>query len=219
MSNNHRPTEPWNISPKLTRDRLQLIAGEVVRVRAEAALEHRPEVGDDSWSFGCRAYRRTCFALAALSSTGDHPWLTIREDGLAFQILVEGEPLRFYCGDAEKPSARSLRRGIGDLVDQGRFSFYDDELAASDEGWFWLLAIEPAEEGTVLRIVVLQANPEGEVRNQWEIPVNASIQALGLVSSIQRHPVELPPPAIGPKSREMRTALNGTRGRSDGNRG
>ena len=208
--------EPWLISPELTQDRLQVIAKEIVRVRAEALLEHRPEVGDDAWSFGCRAYRRTCFALASLALTGDFPWLRVSESGLACSIMVEAEQLRFYCGEAEKPSSRSLRRGISDLIAQGRFSFFEDELAASDEGWFWLIAIETRDDGSVLRVVVLQANPRGEVRHSWEVPTETTVASLGVVSTIVREAVELPPPVVGPKVAAEREASADAMERADG---
>lgn len=192
------PVEPWSVSPKLTAERLGTLAREPVRVRAEAIPDHRPDLGDDGWSFGCRVYRRTCFAFKQLEASGKYPWLRVEEKGLACRILVEGELLRFYCGEAQRPTSRSLTRGVLDLVRQGKLPYYDEELSgdASDE-WFWLLAIEPSPDMSVLRVVILQANPRGDVRYDWEIPTGESFAAVGLVAANLPEAVELPPPFIG----------------------
>src|SRR4051812_25887297 len=122
--------EPWSVSPRLTSERLVTLARAAVRVRAEALPSHRPELGDDSWSFGCVAYRRTCYALKSLELSGEHPWLRIEERGLAFRLSVDHVPLRFYRGEAERPTSRSVAQSVRDMIAQGHLAFYKDELSA-----------------------------------------------------------------------------------------
>src|SRR6185436_2205165 len=141
---------PWDVTSAFTADRLMVIARTFADVRADAREGHLPEKGDSAWTFGCRAYSRTCFAFRGLAAAGDHPWLRVDEDGLACTLLIDGEPIKFYKGEAERPTSRSLRRGLQAAVRQGKLSFYEDELSQSD-GWFWLLAIETYEDGSVMR--------------------------------------------------------------------
>lgn len=190
---------PSETTPALTADRLRLLAATITRVRADARDGHEPEKGDDAWTFGCRAYRRTCFAFHGLAETGDHPWLRVEEQGLACTLLIEAEPIKFYRGDAENPSPRSLRRGVDEAIRQGKLSFYEDELATSD-GWFWLLAIETHDDGSVLRIAVFQANKNNETRNLYFIPTEVPIAVVSPVTPIQREGVDLAPPLVTPKA-------------------
>lgn len=190
---------PWDITPALTAERLQLLVSTIAQVRADNREGHLPEKGDDAWTFGCRAYRRTCHALSGLAMSGDHSWLEVHEQGLACTLLVAGEPIKFYKGDAENPSARSLRRGLDEAVKQGKLSFYDDELAAGD-GWFWLLAIETHEDGSLMRAAVFQANKNEETRNLYFIPMDGPVAVATAIVPIEREGVDLPAPVVAPKT-------------------
>ena len=81
---------------------------------------------------------------------------------------------------------------------QGKLSFYDDELASGD-GWFWLLAVETHDDGSVMRAAVLQANKNKETRNQYFIPMDLPVAVAASVVTTERDGVDLPPPAVGPK--------------------
>lgn len=190
---------PWEVCAPLTADRLHLLATTIAQVRADAREGHLPEKGDDAWVFGCRAYRRTCHALAGLELSGDHPWLKVKEEGLACTLLIEGEPIKFYCGDPESPNPRSLRRGLDAAVRQHKLFFYEHELASEENGWFWLIALETHDDGSLLQAVVLQANSRGETRNLYFIPMDAPVPVVGSASREGREGVDLPPPAVGPR--------------------
>ncbi len=189
---------PWDVSPALTADRLHLIATTIARVRADARDGHLPEKGDNAWVFGCRAYARSCHALQGLSLTGDHPWLQVREEGLACTLLVEGEPLKFYRGEAESPNPRSLRRGLEAAIRQQKLMFFKDELNAEANGWFWLIALETHDDGSLMRAVVFQANSRKETRNLYAIPMDSPVPVVGIVAPEEREGVDLPPPVVGP---------------------
>ncbi len=120
-------THPFDVTPALTEARLQFIAATIVSVRSDALDIHQPEKGDDAWTFGCVAYRRTCHAFIAQEATGDHPWLTVKEEGLSFTMFIEAVPLKFYKGDPDKPGPRNLRKGLDAAIKQTSLKFLDDE--------------------------------------------------------------------------------------------
>lgn len=189
---------PWEVTPALTADRLQVIVDAIASVRADAREGHLQEKGDDPWVFGCRAYRRTCHALRGLASTGDHPWLKVESVGLACTLFIDGEPLKFYKGDAENPTTRSLRRGFDAAITQGTLAFDPEELGRID-GWFWLLALETHDDGTLMRAAVFQANQRNETRNLYFVTVDGDVSVLAPVVAILREGVDLAPPVVGPK--------------------
>lgn len=197
---------PSEITPAFTTDRLQVIADAITRVRRDALEIHQPEKGDNAWTFGCICYARTCAALGVLEASKEHDWLRVDAKGLACTILIEGEPLKFYKGDAEHPSDRSLRRGLEQAILQGKLAFLKDEQAAETEGWFWLMAIETHEDGSVARIAVLQTNRAGEVRDTWFIPLEDGVVVATSATKREREGVELPPPVVGLKSVKSETS-------------
>ncbi len=197
---------PAEINPALTEDRLQVLTRTIVHVRADALEGHEPEKGDDAWTFGCRAYRRTCFAFDRLATTNEHEWLKTHTDGLAFTLLIGGEPIKFYRGDSANPTSRTIQGGLDQAIRQGRLQFLDDELGAGLEGWFWLLAIETHPDGTVMNVVVLQANREGETRNIYYVPLDQAVPIASNVTSTEREGVDLPPPQVAPKIDPLRKA-------------
>ncbi len=192
-------SHPSEISPAFTTPRLKLLVSTIARVRGETLEGHEPEKGENPWTFGCRAYSRTCFAFAELSRSGEHPWLEVKVDGLSCTLGIEGEPIKFYCGEAERPNERSLRRGMDEAVLQGKFPFFQEELAGADDDWFWLMAIETREDGTAHRVAVLQANSKGDTRNTWFVPLEEDVLALAAVRPGPREGVDLSPPAVGPR--------------------
>lgn len=191
---------PTDVSPCLTIERLQLLADTIVAVRVDCLEGHEPEKGDSSWTFGCRAYGRTCFAFDKLARSGEHPWLRVDREALRCTLTVEGEPIRFFRGDADKPSARTVRRGLEEAMRQGKLPFFDEELAAEPEGWFWMMAVETYEDGTVMRVVVVQANRYGDVRHHWTVPVAQNVAIASAVTTNIREGVDLPPPVVAPKT-------------------
>lgn len=204
-------THPSDINAALTEERLQVLARTIAQVRAEALQGHEPEKGDNAWTFGCRAYSRTCFAFDRLELTGEYPWLRTHTDGLAFTLIVAGEPIKFFRGDSTNPTSRSVQGGLHEAIRQGRLQF-GEEGRTFGEGWFWLLAIETHPDGTVMNVVVLQANQHGETRNVYVVPLEATpIPAAARVLTTQREGVDLPPPEVGPKE-NIRTKVSGEDG-------
>jgi hypothetical protein len=197
---------PSEITPAFTTERLQVLAGAIARVRRDALDSHQPEKGDNAWSFGCVCYVRTCAALSVLEASREHPWLQVDVEGLACTILIEGVPIKFYKGDAERPSDRSLRLGLEQAILQGKLAFLEAEHAAEQGGWFWLMAIETHEDGTVARIAMLQTNRVGEIRDTWFIPFEDAVAVATSANQAAREGVDLPPPVVGARSVKVETS-------------
>jgi hypothetical protein len=210
----HMSRLPSEITPAFTLDRLQVIARVIARVRRDALESHQPEKGDNAWTFGCLCYVRTCAALSVLEASREHPWLQVQFEGLACTILIEGVPIKFYKGDAERPSDRSLRLGLEQAIMQGKLAFLQAEHEAEREGWFWLMPIETHEDGTAARIAMLQTNRVGEIRDTCFIPFEDGVAVATSADKAAREGVDLAPPVVGIRSAKVETS--GDDGDEDG---
>jgi len=199
---------PWEVTPQLTGSRLQLIAAIFDKVRKDLLELHEPDKGDGGWSFGCRAYERTCFSLSKLAESAENSsWLKVEFDKLACTLRIDGVPLKFYRGAPEDPTPRALRGGVSIALRDARsgqtnlFQLFG-EKQWQDDGWFWLLAIDTHGDGSVSRVVIIQATESGQTRYPWEVPLEAQVAAVAEVTTMQRDGVDLPPPQVGPKAKE-----------------
>ncbi len=61
------------------------------------------EMGDDSWSVGCRAYAFGKQRLKRVATSRVHEWLSVMDDSHHFVFMIEKVPIRFYRGFAEEP--------------------------------------------------------------------------------------------------------------------
>jgi hypothetical protein len=104
------PRLPWDFHPALSEDRLRLCARLLANARRDALALAAYEMGDDSWSVGCRAYAFGRHRLLRVAESGSHNWLRVLDDSHHFVFLIEDVPVRFYRGPADDPTARTLRR-------------------------------------------------------------------------------------------------------------
>lgn len=203
---------PWEVSPQLTEQRLRLIASTFDRVRDEVFEAHEPDKGDGNWGFGCRAYERTCFQLSKLSEDAAHrDWLKVEAQRLQCTLRIGDIPIKFYRGEPTDPTPRALRGGVaaalrdaarGQATMHEKFGMQPKE----DSEWFWLIAIETHGNGTVSRVILIQATEAGDVRNDWEVPLESGVPAVAEVATMQREGVDLAPPMVGPKVVERSAA-------------
>ncbi len=202
---------PWQVAPALTEARLRLIAAVFDRVRNEVAQLHQPEKGDGNWGFGCRSYERTCFAFERMAEEEPYKaWMTVVRGGLECTLRVESIPIKFYRGDPADPTPRVLRGAANAAlrdVRTGQASMFAmfDSGHASDDGLFWLLAIDTHPDLTVSRVVIFQADEYGSVHNEWEIPLDESVHAVANVTPIRPEGVDLPPPVVQSRTDEILT--------------
>ena len=103
---------PRDIHPALTEDRLRTCALLLVHARRDAVKLASPELGDDTWSIGCRAYAFGKQRLQRAAERGTYNWLTLLDQSHHFVFLIENVPVRFFRGQADEPTVRTLRRQV-----------------------------------------------------------------------------------------------------------
>lgn len=189
-------TKPWDIHPDLTEERLQVLARLIREVRGKALLLHEPAEGDSNWGLGCRAHERTCYAIKQAAE--NNSWLKVIEGSLHFVFQIGKVPIRFYRGEADNPSPRSLRRNYPEIeANQGSLPFASVEL-----DWFWRLAIETDISGEVYRVVMVQVAEGGDTKNPWPIPFEAPVIPLVPIVPLRQEGIVLPPPEVMPLIQE-----------------
>ncbi|MCB4824660.1 hypothetical protein [Roseicella aerolata] len=160
---------PWDLHPALTEDRLSACARLLARGRADAVAMADPWAGDDAWSIGCRAYSFSRNRLRQAAEGGRYRWLGVLDETHHFVFMIEGVPVRFFRGDAEEPSKRTLRQQESE-AEQLALALGD---AGGSEGLMFRLAVETGEGGEVTRVVFLALRGEaGHVECFWPIPLD-----------------------------------------------
>ena len=158
---------PWDLHPALTEERLAAAARLLARGREEAIRLADPFAGDDAWSIGCRAYSFSRHQFVNAARSGRYPWLRVLDETHHFVFLIEGVPVRFFRGDAEDPTKRTLRQQESEA----------EQLAlalggAEAEGLMFRLAVETGDGGEVRRVVFLALRgEEGRAECFWPIPL------------------------------------------------
>ena len=159
---------PWDLHPALTEERLSACARLLARGRADAVALADPWAGDDAWSIGCRAYSFSRNRLRGAAEGGRYPWLGVLDATHHFVFLIDGVPVRFFRGDAEEPSKRTLRQQESE-AQQLALALGD---AGGSEGLMFRLAVETGEGGEVSRVVFLALRgEEGAVECFWPVPL------------------------------------------------
>ena len=163
---------PWEFHPALTEDRLRLCARLLANARRDAVALAAYELGDDSWSVGCRAYAFGKQRLKQVAASRNHAWLRVLDDSHHFVFLIDQVPVRFYRGFADDPTVRTLRRQEAEAEQLGLALGTD-----ASEGLVFRLAIETGVTGGVERIVFLALRGEaGHAECAWPIPLDLPIE-------------------------------------------
>ena len=139
----------------------------LANARRDALALAAYEMGDDSWSVGCRAYAFGKQRMKRVAESGSYDWLTVMDDSHHFVFLIDQVPVRFYRGLAEDPTVRTLRRQEAESRQLG-LALGDDAA----EGLAFRLAVETNVMGGVERIVFLALRGEsGAAECVWPIPL------------------------------------------------
>ena len=156
---------PWEIHPALTEDRLRVCAVLLAHARRDAVRMASFEMGDDTWSVGCRAYAFGKQRLQRVAEGGAYNWLTVLDQSHHFVFLIQDVPVRFFRGSADEPTTRTLRR---QAVEAQQLSMALGSERA--EGLVFRLALEATAGGGVERVVFLALRgEEGHVECFWPI--------------------------------------------------
>ncbi|MHB0668283.1 hypothetical protein [Roseomonas mucosa] len=178
---------PWELHAALTEERLAACARLLARGRADAVAMADPWAGDDAWSIGCRAYSFSRNRLRQAAEGGRYPWLGVLDETHHFVFMIEGVPVRFFRGDAEEPSKRTLRQQESE-AQQLALALGD---AGNSEGLMFRLAVETAEDGSVRRVVFLALRGEaGAVECFWPVPMAET--AASLANTVPSRPNSAP---------------------------
>jgi hypothetical protein len=172
MSDTSKPRRPrrmpWDFHPSLTEERLIAAAGLLVRGREDAVAQADYWAGDDAWSIGCRAYSFTKHQVRAAAEGGRYHWLKVLDHTHHFVFMIDDVPVRFYRGDAEDPSKRTLLRQQLEATQISMVLGREFE----EEGVMFRLAIETDEDGHVTRVVFLALRGEqGVTECFWPVPM------------------------------------------------
>ena len=161
------PSLPWQFHPALTEARLRFCARLLANARRDALALAAYEMGDDSWSVGCRAYAFGRQRLKRVAESRQHSWLRVMDDSHHFVFLIDAVPVRFYRGAADEPTARTLRRQEAETQQLGLALGLD-----MSEGLVFRLAVETNAKGGVERVVFLALRgEEGHAECVWPIPL------------------------------------------------
>ena len=198
---------PWDLHPALTAERITACARLLARGRADALAMADTWAGDDAWSIGCRAFSFSRNQLRRAAEAGRYPWLGVLDETHHFVFLIEGVPVRFFRGDADEPSKRTLRQQESEAQQLALAFGRDDEA----EGLMFRLAVETGQEGEVTRVVFLALRgEEGRLRCFWPVPgladaLAAEPQPRGARERRNDVPaMQLPLPAAVPARRQRR---------------
>jgi len=163
---------PWEFHPALTEERLRICGRLLANARRDAVAMAAYEMGDDSWSVGCRAYAFGKQRLKRAASSRIHSWLSVMDDSHHFVFLIEQVPIRFYRGFAEEPTVRTLRRQEAEAQQLGLALGIDEA-----DGLVFRFAIETGVTGNVERVVFLALRgDEGYAECAWQVPLEMPAQ-------------------------------------------
>ena len=174
---------PWEIHPALTEDRLRACALLLAHARRDAVRLAAFDMGDDSWSVGCRAYAFGRQRLRRAAQRGTYNRLTVLDESHHFVVMIEDVPVRFYRGLADEPTVRTLRR---QAVEAQQLTLALGEERA--EGLVFRFALEASAAAGVERVVFLALRgEEGQVECFWPVPLEVPSD-----SPARRKPIQLP---------------------------
>ena len=159
---------PWEIHPALSEDRLRICARLLAHARRDAIRMASYEMGDTTWSVGCRAYAFGQQRMRRAAENRTYNWLSVLDQSNHFVFLVQDVPVRFFRGSADEPTARTLRRQHNEA--QQLDLALGEDLA---QGLVFRLALEAGAAEGVDRVVFLALRgEEGHVECFWPVPID-----------------------------------------------
>jgi hypothetical protein len=183
---------PWELNDGLSADRLITIAQLIQRGRNKALDRFDSAIGCSPWTVGCEAFAFQKHEI--VQAAVDYDWLEILDGSMQFVFAIDHVPVRFYRGEPDEPSTRTLRQTFPELLQLSLFSA--EELARLGNGRLYRFAVETDFDGslTAISFVVL----DGEVPIlAWPIPLDGTVSKIAPLWGEKSEGVELPAPAVG----------------------
>src|SRR6201988_3876123 len=161
---------PWVHYPGVTKDRLNIVADELIDARNGAASDHKPETGESSWSVGVRGYERSEVRLIRPQVTYD--WLRAVngvEAGPSMFVFKMGlHPVRFLHGTPDDIPAKYEKPVLPELEEIKQAQLLD--AALRDDRILRLCVETFAHTLLVKRVVLAELNKKtGDVLNEFLI--------------------------------------------------
>lgn len=161
--------KPWDYHLHLTHDAIVAVAQLIAQGRSDALIRHDETIGDDGWTLGCKAFQYARFQITKAAGTLNFEWLTIMDPSKQFIFKIGDVPVRFYKGEADEPSERTLRQTFSELS-QLAFVFGHEDGA----GLAYRFAVETDFDGAITSIKFVGLRDESPVL-AWDVPYNEAV--------------------------------------------
>lgn len=181
-------SKPWDFHAHLTHEALVAVAGLIAQGRSDALIRHNEEIGDDSWTLGCSAFQFARFQIKKAAGASGFEWLAIIDPTKQFIFQIGDVPVRFYKGDADQPSDRTLRQTFSEL-NQLAFTFGDEKGA----GLAYRFAVETDFDGAITSIKFVGLRGESRVF-VWDVPYTEAVSLPPAAPATEG--VDLPKPEV-----------------------
>jgi hypothetical protein len=181
-------SKPWDFHAHLTYEALVAVAGLIAQGRSDALIRHNEEIGDDSWTLGCSAFQFARFQIKKAAGASGCEWLAIIDPTKQFIFQIGDVPVRFYKGDADQPSDRTLRQTFSEL-NQPAFTFGDEKGA----GLAYRFAVETDFDGAITSIKFVGLRGESRVF-VWDVPYTEAVSLPPAAPATEG--VDLPKPEV-----------------------
>lgn len=184
---------PWDHHPALERNRLISIAQLIQRGRNEALDRFDPAVGCTGWTVGCEAFAFQRHQIIMASTNLD--WLEIVDPSMQFVFSIGGVPVRFYRGEPDDPTSRTLKQSFPELAQLSLFS--REELEKLGSQTLYRFAVETDIDGSLSAIAFVVLNGETPLLT-WSVPLDDAVTRIAPMWVEGSEGVELPAPAVRP---------------------
>lgn len=193
-------SQPWELNPVLTADRLKQLASLIRDVREDVVDRHDDDMGDTARSTGMRAYEcsRTRI-IRAVKDKENWPWLGIVKPDGRFSFSIQSVPVRLYRGKPSSPEERRLIPSVEALKQMTLLEPDVGDVAAV----LWFFAIEVDEMRYVERVTFVGFLNEEQV-SCWEIPLDDRIPAFGPTDSELPQPIETKKASVSVKKKDKK---------------
>ena len=188
------PFIPWKLYAGLTEGRLAHVASLMRDARHSVVDIHDPSRGDDSWTMGCLAYRRECFAVIQESRIVDYIRI-LPEDHGKFTFSIGGWPVKFYHGDGDDPPSKSLAVSH---VESAQLKLAFEIEQRKPEEFKLRIAIETDSRGELTRAILVRIDDSGEPESHYVMPFEAS----ATIVEMKAPPVDPGRPEFGALNKE-----------------
>jgi hypothetical protein len=194
---------PWDHHPAFTDERLKAVARLIQAGRNLALDRYDVSVGCSTWTLGCEAFELQRHQIIVAAEAYD--WLEIIDPSMRFVFGIGGMPVRFYRGEADDPTERTLKQSFPELYQLSLFSA--EELSAL-ENRLYRFAVETDVDGSIAQVSFLVLDGAQPLL-VWPIELDGSFGKVSPLWPDDAQGVDLPAPTVGiPTAPDARKGAN-----------